>query len=80
MGEILEFLRTKPKGSEIQRRTGVFIAHRLQTIMHCEKIIVLGSGGEIIEDGTHEELVEKGGKYSSLWDQQHELGPTTGVK
>jgi ABC-type multidrug transport system fused ATPase/permease subunit len=72
MGEILEFLGTRPKGSGIEKRTGIFIAHRLQTIMHCDKILVLGSGGAIKEEGTHDELIEKGGEYSSLWSQQHE--------
>ncbi len=47
-------------------RTTVVIAHRLSTIKRADKIIVIDKG-QIMEQGTHEELLEKGGLYSELW-------------
>ncbi len=53
----------------MQNRTSVVIAHRLSTIVHANEIIVL-SKGEIIERGTHEELLRKNGTYKGLYDMQ----------
>ena len=47
-------------------RTTLVIAHRLSTIRHADRILVLDHG-RIIESGTHDELVESGGMYASLW-------------
>ncbi|MBM4055451.1 MAG: ABC transporter ATP-binding protein [Planctomycetes bacterium] len=47
-------------------KTSILIAHRLSTILHCDKIIGL-SKGEVIEEGTHEELLKKDGLYSQLY-------------
>ncbi len=49
--------------------TTIFIAHRLSTIKECDRIFVMDKG-KIIEQGTHRELSESGGKYSELVRQQ----------
>lgn len=49
-----------------QGRTTLTIAHRLTTIRHADRILVLGESG-IEEEGTHEELLAKGGVYHKLW-------------
>ena len=49
--------------------TTIIIAHRLSTIKRCDRIYVLDKG-EIIEEGTHEGLLEKQGYYYKLWDGQ----------
>lgn len=54
-------------------RTVVIVAHRLSTVKNADKIIVLDNG-EICEEGTHKELIEKRGKYYSLVSNQLELG------
>ena len=51
-------------------RTTFVIAHRLSTIRSADQILVL-EGGEIIERGTHEELLSAGGRYRQLYDKQY---------
>lgn len=53
----------------MQNRTSVVIAHRLSTIQHADEIIVMQKG-EIIERGTHAELITKSGTYKKLHDLQ----------
>lgn len=50
-------------------RTAIAIAHRLSTLRHMDRIIVL-SRGKIIECGTHTQLLRRGGAYKKLWDMQ----------
>jgi ABC-type multidrug transport system fused ATPase/permease subunit len=50
-------------------RTSIVIAHRLSTIASLDRIIVLEQGN-IVEDGSHRELLAKKGIYRSLWDHQ----------
>ena len=64
---ILEALRSRHG-----RRTTLVIAHRLSTLAHADKIIVL-EGGRIIQQGTHAELVEAEGLYRRLWTIQTAL-------
>ena len=51
----------------IQNTTAIVIAHRLSTIRNVDRIIVL-SQGEVIEQGSHDELVAQGGHYAELYD------------
>ena len=53
----------------MQSRTVFVIAHRLSTIQNADKIVVLNEG-QIVEIGTHEELLEKGGAYKALYMAQ----------
>ncbi len=53
----------------IKNRTTIIIAHRLSTIKSANKIIVL-SDGKIIDEGTHEELIEKSELYKKLYNQE----------
>ena len=46
-------------------RTTITIAHRLSTVRDADQIVVLDSGA-IVERGTHEELLDRGGLYSAL--------------
>lgn len=48
-------------------RTSIVIAHRLSTIEHADRIIVLDHG-EIVEEGTHRELMAKGGRYCDVYN------------
>ena len=53
----------------MKERTSLVIAHRLSTVRHADEILVLQSG-EIVERGTHDELVIKNGFYKRLVDMQ----------
>ena len=54
-------------------RTSIVIAHRLSTIAHADQILVIDNG-EIVEQGKHEELVEKRGLYFDLFERQNLQG------
>jgi len=65
---ILDNLKAFYKG-----KTVVIVAHRLSTVQHADKIIVLDKG-KIVEEGTHDELTKKRGAYYTLVKNQLELG------
>lgn len=62
--EIKEALMQAGRG-----RTVLTIAHRLSTIAEADRIIVLEQG-EVVEQGRHEDLLDKGGRYAQLWTRQ----------
>ncbi|MEG7381522.1 peptide cleavage/export ABC transporter [Bacillus subtilis] len=49
--------------------TAIIIAHRLSIVKNCDKIFVI-ENGEVLEQGSHEELIHLKGKYFNLWDNQ----------
>ncbi|MFH1516218.1 MAG: ATP-binding cassette domain-containing protein, partial [bacterium] len=53
----------------LKGRTSLVVAHRLSTILNSDRIIVV-DGGRIVEKGTHEELIKKGGLYKHLYELQ----------
>jgi ATP-binding cassette subfamily B protein len=54
-----------------KNRTTLVIAHRLSTIVAADEIIVLDQGA-IVERGTHQQLLTRGGLYASMWNRQRE--------
>ncbi|WP_242962544.1 ABC transporter ATP-binding protein [Anaerocolumna jejuensis] len=55
--------------SYVKGKTSVFISHRLSSTRFCDRILLM-KNGEIIEEGSHEELMEKQGEYSSMFQVQ----------
>lgn len=53
----------------MSNKTTIVIAHRLSTLKNMDRILVFDSG-KIVEDGSHQELIEKNGIYKKLWDSQ----------
>ena len=56
----------------LKGRTAFVIAHRLSTIINADIILVVNNG-EVVEQGTHSELMAKGGFYTSIYNSQYEL-------
>mgnify|MGYP000435091391 CR=1 FL=1 len=64
-----EITNTIKEISELKEQITVLIAHRLSTIMHADKIYVL-ERGQIVEMGSHQELLAEKGLYYAMWRQQ----------
>jgi ATP-binding cassette subfamily B protein len=56
------------EGLRDSKTTTIVIAHRLSTVMRCDRIFVMESG-KIVESGRHDELVRAGGLYARLWEE-----------
>ena len=56
----------------LKGKTTIIIAHRLSTIQKCDKIVVM-KDGEILESGTHKELIQKKSAYHKLWNAQKDI-------
>lgn len=70
---IMKALNQATKG-----RTSICIAHRLSTVVNCDKILVL-EGGSVVESGSHAELLANpASKYAELWHFQHAAALTLG--
>ena len=60
--------------SAARNRTTLLIAHRLSTVVDAHQILVMDAG-QIVERGTHSELLALGGRYASMWALQKESPP-----
>jgi ABC-type multidrug transport system fused ATPase/permease subunit len=58
----------------VEGRTVIAIAHRLHTAHDADRVAVM-VGGRIVELGSHDELIAKGGSYADLWASWHGEGP-----
>jgi len=66
--DILKMLEVLMKG-----KTTIVVAHRLSTARNCDNIAVL-EGGKVVEYGSHNDLLKRGGKYHAMWERQHAPG------
>jgi len=74
-----EVLIQEALGRVMRNRTSIIIAHRLSTIQHVDRILVIHRG-RIVEEGTHRDLLTRGGIYTKLYELQYrdqELRPLT---
>ena len=55
--------------SFVQNKTAIYISHRLSSCVFCNRIAVFDQA-ELVETGTHSELLNSGGKYAELWNAQ----------
>jgi len=77
--ELMSGSKLRAEGAAVQKmdrfvprdfdKTTIVVAHRLSTLLHMDRILVFDKG-KIVEDGTHKQLLAKGGLYKTLWDAQ----------
>lgn len=67
MNHLKDVIATTKNGT--MNRTAIIIAHRLSTIQDCDEIIVMHQG-QVVEHGTHEELMMLNGRYTELLKMQ----------
>lgn len=53
----------------VERKTAIYISHRLASTRFCDEILMI-KGGKIIEKGTHKELLNRNGEYKKMYDMQ----------
>lgn len=68
---VAEYNLNKSMAEAAKNKTVIFISHRLSTTRHADRIYVM-ENGEIVENGTHDELMSKNGKYAYMFNLQAE--------
>ena len=71
--DILNMLEVLMKG-----KTTIVVAHRLSTARNCDNIALL-EDGRVVEYGSHDALLRRGGKYHAMWEQQNGSAASTGT-
>src|SRR5206468_3393182 len=67
-----QYVQQTIAGLKERGKTVIVIAHRLSTVMGADRIVVLDQG-TVVEEGTHAELLARGGHYYRLWEHQFPL-------
>ena len=62
----------KPSNELVKSKTVIVIAHRLNTIVHADNIVVLDDG-KLSEQGAHQQLLANNGLYKHMWDEQQRM-------
>ncbi|MCB9006026.1 MAG: ABC transporter ATP-binding protein [Ardenticatenaceae bacterium] len=79
LDSLSEALIQEALGKVMQGRSSLVIAHRLSTILAADKILVMEKG-QLVEEGTHEELLAQGGLYTNLYETQFKQIPEQPMK
>ena len=66
-------------GIVAEGRTTILVAHRLQTARSADRVIVV-DGGRVVEQGTHDDLVARGGRYAGMWEAFAEAVTPSGLR
>lgn len=68
-GSSENYVQKTVRNLRLKGKTVIIIAHRLSTVIHADKIVLLDKG-QVLEEGSHDELFEAKGAYFNLWQQQ----------